>query len=259
MTIHKYPGADHAFARHGGKTYSKPEADRALGAELGFLQKISGLAACYGTQLFRFGRFPSARKTDDAVTSSHKRADREAGRLDLCSTISPSTAPPSLSTPIRSPCATWRRALPTRTFAPNAIAWDEARHFPVAEMRKAAALGMGGVFIAEEFGGSELVAPDRHLDLRGTGHRLPDGRRLYVDPQYDGVADRRFRQRRAAQAIPAAALHHGDAGELLPDRAGRRLRRGGADDARAARRRSLMFSTARSSSSPAPARAMSIW
>ena len=30
MTIHKYPGADHAFARHGGKTYSKPEADRAL-------------------------------------------------------------------------------------------------------------------------------------------------------------------------------------------------------------------------------------
>src|SRR5580692_7654420 len=42
------------------------------------------------------------------------------------------------------------------TFAPNALAWDEARHFPVAEMRKAAALGMGGVFIAEEFGGSEL-------------------------------------------------------------------------------------------------------
>ena len=30
VTIHKYPGADHAFARHGGRTYSKPEADRAL-------------------------------------------------------------------------------------------------------------------------------------------------------------------------------------------------------------------------------------
>ena len=41
-------------------------------------------------------------------------------------------------------------------FAPNAIAWDEAKHFPVTEMRKAAALGMGGVFVAEEFGGSEL-------------------------------------------------------------------------------------------------------
>jgi alkylation response protein AidB-like acyl-CoA dehydrogenase len=41
-------------------------------------------------------------------------------------------------------------------FAPNALAWDEAKHFPVAEMRKAAELGMGGVFVAEEFGGSEL-------------------------------------------------------------------------------------------------------
>ncbi len=42
------------------------------------------------------------------------------------------------------------------TFAPNALAWDEARHFPVAEMRKAAELGMGGIFVAEEFGGSDL-------------------------------------------------------------------------------------------------------
>ena len=36
------------------------------------------------------------------------------------------------------------------------MAWDEARHFPVAEMRKAAALGMGGIFIAEDVGGSGL-------------------------------------------------------------------------------------------------------
>jgi alkylation response protein AidB-like acyl-CoA dehydrogenase len=41
-------------------------------------------------------------------------------------------------------------------FAPNAVAWDEARHFPIAEMRKAAALGMGGVYIAEDVGGSGL-------------------------------------------------------------------------------------------------------
>jgi alkylation response protein AidB-like acyl-CoA dehydrogenase len=48
------------------------------------------------------------------------------------------------------------RAFADEVFAPNAIAWDEARHFPVAEMRKAAALGMGGVFIAEDVGGSGL-------------------------------------------------------------------------------------------------------
>jgi len=39
VTIHKYPGADHAFARRGGKTYSKPEADRALGLTLDFFNR----------------------------------------------------------------------------------------------------------------------------------------------------------------------------------------------------------------------------
>jgi carboxymethylenebutenolidase len=38
VTIHKYPGADHAFARHGGKTYSKPEADRALALSVDFFR-----------------------------------------------------------------------------------------------------------------------------------------------------------------------------------------------------------------------------
>jgi alkylation response protein AidB-like acyl-CoA dehydrogenase len=48
------------------------------------------------------------------------------------------------------------RAFAAEVFAPNAIAWDESKHFPVAEMRKAAALGMGGIFVAEAFGGSGL-------------------------------------------------------------------------------------------------------
>src|ERR1700739_2322026 len=48
------------------------------------------------------------------------------------------------------------RAFATEVFAPNAIAWDEAKHFPVAEMREAAALGMGGIFVAEDLGGSGL-------------------------------------------------------------------------------------------------------
>jgi alkylation response protein AidB-like acyl-CoA dehydrogenase len=48
------------------------------------------------------------------------------------------------------------RAFAAEVFAPNAIAWDEAKHFPVAEMRKAAALGMGGIFVAEDRGGSSL-------------------------------------------------------------------------------------------------------
>lgn len=39
VSIYKYPGADHAFARHGGKTYSQPEADRALALSLDFFHK----------------------------------------------------------------------------------------------------------------------------------------------------------------------------------------------------------------------------
>ncbi len=42
VTIHKYPGADHAFARKGGKTYSQPEADRALGLTVEFFKRHLG-------------------------------------------------------------------------------------------------------------------------------------------------------------------------------------------------------------------------
>jgi alkylation response protein AidB-like acyl-CoA dehydrogenase len=48
------------------------------------------------------------------------------------------------------------RAFAAEVFGPNALAWDESKHFPVAEMRKAAELGMGGIFVAEDVGGSSL-------------------------------------------------------------------------------------------------------
>jgi len=39
VTIHKYPDADHAFARHGGKPYRKADADRALALTLSFFRQ----------------------------------------------------------------------------------------------------------------------------------------------------------------------------------------------------------------------------
>jgi alkylation response protein AidB-like acyl-CoA dehydrogenase len=48
------------------------------------------------------------------------------------------------------------RAFADDFFAPHAIAWDEAKHFPIAEMRKAAELGMAGIYVAEDVGGSAL-------------------------------------------------------------------------------------------------------
>lgn len=46
------------------------------------------------------------------------------------------------------------------TLAPNAVRWDEEKHFPVAEMRQAAALGMGGIYIRDDVGGSGLSRLD---------------------------------------------------------------------------------------------------
>ena len=44
--------------------------------------------------------------------------------------------------------------------APNARAWDEGEIFPVAELRKAAALGFGGVYVKDDVGGSALTRLD---------------------------------------------------------------------------------------------------
>jgi alkylation response protein AidB-like acyl-CoA dehydrogenase len=65
------------------------------------------------------------------------------------------------------------RAFAAETFAPNAIAWDEAKHFPVAEMRQAAALGMGGIFVAEDFGGSGLSRLTGTLIFEGLATGCP--------------------------------------------------------------------------------------
>ena len=47
--------------------------------------------------------------------------------------------------------------------APNAARWDEAREFPVQTLRKAAALGFGGLYVREDVGGSGLSRMDGTL------------------------------------------------------------------------------------------------
>jgi len=47
--------------------------------------------------------------------------------------------------------------------APHAIEWDEKKHFPVAVMREAAALGMASIYVRESHGGSGLGRLDAAL------------------------------------------------------------------------------------------------
>ncbi|MEV7009259.1 acyl-CoA dehydrogenase family protein [Streptosporangium sp. NPDC051022] len=47
--------------------------------------------------------------------------------------------------------------------APDAVDWDRRKHFPVDVLVKAADLGLGGVYVAEEMGGSGLSRTDAAL------------------------------------------------------------------------------------------------
>ncbi len=54
-------------------------------------------------------------------------------------------------------------AFAAETLAPHAMRWDEEKHFPLEEMRAAAALGMGGIYIRDDVGGSGLSRLDAAL------------------------------------------------------------------------------------------------
>lgn len=55
------------------------------------------------------------------------------------------------------------RDFANEALAPNAAKWDETKHFPVDVLAEAGALGMGGIYVREEFGGSGLTRSDAVL------------------------------------------------------------------------------------------------
>lgn len=55
------------------------------------------------------------------------------------------------------------RDFATTAIAPHAAEWDETKHFPVDVLREAGTLGMGGIYVREEFGGSGLSRTDAAL------------------------------------------------------------------------------------------------
>ncbi|MFI5777462.1 acyl-CoA dehydrogenase family protein [Nocardia sp. NPDC051570] len=63
------------------------------------------------------------------------------------------------------------RAFADDLLAPNALEWDEQKHFPVDVIRKAGSLGMGGIYIGEDVGGSGL----RRLDAVRIFEQLATG------------------------------------------------------------------------------------
>lgn len=55
------------------------------------------------------------------------------------------------------------RSFATTALAPHAAEWDEEKHFPVDVLAEAGELGMGGIYVREEFGGSGMSRKDAVL------------------------------------------------------------------------------------------------
>src|SRR4029079_5411052 len=65
------------------------------------------------------------------------------------------------------------REFAAEKIAPHAIRWDEEEHFPVDVMREAATLGMGGVYIRDDGGGSALTRFDAALIFEALAQGCP--------------------------------------------------------------------------------------
>jgi alkylation response protein AidB-like acyl-CoA dehydrogenase len=57
--------------------------------------------------------------------------------------------------------------------APKAVEWDEKKHFPIDVLREAAALGMAGIYVAEDVGGSALSRLDAVLIFEALAQGCP--------------------------------------------------------------------------------------
>jgi butyryl-CoA dehydrogenase len=55
------------------------------------------------------------------------------------------------------------RSFAAEKIAPHALQWDEEKYFPVEVMREAAHLGMGGIYVRDDVGGSGLTRLDAAL------------------------------------------------------------------------------------------------
>lgn len=65
------------------------------------------------------------------------------------------------------------REFSAETLAPHALEWDEKKHFPVAEMREAAGLGMGGIYVKDDVGGSGLTRLDAAVIFEALAQGCP--------------------------------------------------------------------------------------
>ncbi len=57
--------------------------------------------------------------------------------------------------------------------APHAVEWDQTKHFPVPTLRKAAALGLAGIYVRDDIGGTGLTRLDAALIFEALSQGCP--------------------------------------------------------------------------------------
>ena len=131
------------------------------------------------------------------------------------------------------------RTFAAARLAPNAIEWDQEKQFPVDVLREAAALGLGGIYVREEHGGSGLSPLRCGADLRGAREGCPTiAAYISIHNMVAWMIDRYGADEQRAAWLPRlCSMEH--LRQLLPHRAGVGLGRRSPRDARRARRRPL--------------------
>lgn len=65
------------------------------------------------------------------------------------------------------------RGFASNRIAPHALQWDRDKHFPVDALREAGSLGMGGIYVREDVGGSALKRMDAVLIFEALAAACP--------------------------------------------------------------------------------------
>ncbi|MBY0299056.1 MAG: isobutyryl-CoA dehydrogenase [Methylobacterium sp.] len=87
--------------------------------------------------------------------------------------------------------------------APHALDWDARKHFPVDVLREAASLGMGGITLREEHGGSGLTRLDAALIFEALATGCPTvSAYLSIHNMAAGMIDRFGSEEQRARWLP---------------------------------------------------------
>lgn len=95
------------------------------------------------------------------------------------------------------------RAFSAEEIAPHALEWDQTKHFPVDVLRKAAALGMAGIYVGEAHGGTGLTRFDTAVIIEELARGCPSiAAYISIHNMVSGMIDRYGSEEQKEQFLP---------------------------------------------------------